>query len=104
VVARIALLPVFAAPTAGAARCEWSVHQLSRPRARLTMPNTSGPPLSLLAAAGALAVYGPLAIFGFSCAGAPRRARSRARVVLITKHTDGDEPGLRILALVEGAT
>jgi hypothetical protein len=38
----------------------------------------------------------PLAIFGFSCAGAPRRARSRARVVLITKHTDGDEPGLCI--------
>jgi hypothetical protein len=37
-----------------------------------------------------------LAIFGFSCAGAPRRARSRARVVLITKHTDGDEAGLCI--------
>jgi hypothetical protein len=64
--------------------------------AGLTMPNTGGPPLSLLATAGALAVYDPLAIFGFSCAGAPRRARSRARVVLITKHTDGDEPGLCI--------
>ena len=27
--------------------------------AGLTMPNTGGPPLSLLATAGALAVYGP---------------------------------------------
>ena len=65
--------------------------------AGLTMPNTGGPPLSLLATAGALAVYDPLAILGFFCAGAPRRARSRARVVLIiTKDTDGDEPGLCI--------
>ena len=73
--------------------------------AGLTMLNTGGPPLSLLATAGALAVYDPLAIFGgSSCAGAPRRARSRARVVLTTKHTDGDEPGLCILVLAEGAT
>jgi hypothetical protein len=28
--------------------------------AGLTMPNTGGPPLSLLTTAGALAVYGPL--------------------------------------------
>jgi hypothetical protein len=64
--------------------------------AGLTMLNTAGPPLSLPATAGALAVYGPLAIFGFSCAGAPRRARSRSCVALTTKHTDGDEPGLCI--------
>ena len=72
--------------------------------AGLTMPNTGGPPLSLLATAGVLAVYGPLAIFGFSCAGAHRRACSSARVVLITKPTDGDEPGLCILVLAEGGT
>ena len=33
--------------------------------AGLTMPNIGAPPLSLLATAGALAVYSPLAIFGW---------------------------------------
>ena len=33
--------------------------------AGLTRPNTGGSPLSLLATAGALAVYGPLAICGW---------------------------------------
>src|SRR5215207_487859 len=65
--------------------------------AGLTVPNGGGPSLSLLATAGALAVYGPWrSSAGSSCAGAPRRARSRARVVLTTKHTGGDEPGLCI--------
>jgi hypothetical protein len=60
--ASIALLLVFAAPTAGALGVNGLFTNFTGLLAGLTMPNTDGPPLSLPATAGALAVYGHLAI------------------------------------------